>query len=64
MKSGQIKFCPRCGDDDVAIRQMTPNHVIELYCPHCGGIAILLWQDQDLVGTAAVHDPDSDTESW
>jgi len=64
MNQGEIKFCPQCGAGDPATREITPNHVLELYCPHCGVIAILLWFDRALVGTTAEHDPDSDSESW
>lgn len=62
--SSQIKFCPQCGAGDLAITEITPNHVLELYCPHCGVMAVLLWQDHELIGTTATHDPDSDAEAW
>lgn len=64
MNESQVKFCPQCGADDLATREITPNHVLELYCPHCGILAVLLWQDHALVGHTATHDPDSDAESW
>jgi len=64
MNSDDVKFCPKCGAGDLATREITPNHVLELYCPHCGVIAVMLWFDRALVGTKVEHDPDSDTESW
>jgi hypothetical protein len=64
MNQDEIKFCPGCGAKGVATREITPNHIVELYCPHCGVLAILLWRDRELIGTTATHDPDSDTESW
>lgn len=64
MDGCEIKFCPQCGADGVVTKQITPNHVLELYCPDCGAIAILLWREHALVGTLATHDPDSDTEAW
>ena len=64
MNQGKIKFCPECGLEGVLIKEVTPNHVVELYCPHCGEVALLLWQDHELIGTTAAHDPDGDSESW
>jgi hypothetical protein len=64
MNPSEIKFCPQCGACDLATREITPNHILELYCPHCGVIAILLWCDHELIGHAAVHDLDSDSEAW
>jgi Zn finger protein HypA/HybF involved in hydrogenase expression len=64
MNREEIKFCPQCGGNDLATREITPNHILELYCPHCGAIAMLLWFDRALVGSTAEHDPDSDAESW
>ena len=64
MSQGELKFCPECGAEGVVIREVTPNHIRELYCPHCGTLAVLLWEDHALVGTTATHDPDSDTEAW
>ena len=43
MNQGKIKFCPECGLEGVLIKEVTPNHVVELYCPHCGEVALLLW---------------------
>ncbi len=60
----EIKFCPQCGAEGIVTREITPNHVLELYCPHCGSIAEVLWGDRPLVGTTATHDPDSDSEAW
>ncbi len=59
-----LRFCPQCGAADVTTREVSPNHIVELCCPHCGIIADLLWRDQILVGTCAPHDPDSDAEAW
>ena len=42
MNQDEIKFCPGCGAKGVATREITPNHIVELYCPHCGVLAILL----------------------
>jgi hypothetical protein len=42
MNQGEIKFCPECGANGVVTREITPNHILELYCPHCGVLAILL----------------------
>jgi hypothetical protein len=42
MNQDEIKFCPGCGANGVATREITPNHILELYCPHCGVLAILL----------------------
>lgn len=64
MTPAAVKYCPQCGAGDLAKREITPNHILELYCPHCGVIAIMLWFDRTLVGTTAEHDPDSDSESW
>jgi hypothetical protein len=64
MDQAHIKFCPECGADGVVTKEVTPNHIIELYCPHCGILTLLLWQDHALIGTAASHDPDSDAEAW
>jgi len=64
MNASRMKFCPQCGADDLVTREITPNHILELYCPHCGVVAILLWRDDELIGTTAMHDPDSDSESW
>ena len=64
MDQAHIQFCPECGGDGVVTREVTPNHIIELYCPHCGFLTMLLWQDRALIGTAASHDPDSDAEAW
>lgn len=64
MNPNEIKFCPECGANTVVTREVAPSHVIELYCPHCGRLTLLLWQDHALVGTRAVHDPDSDSEAW
>ncbi|MGB9106505.1 MAG: hypothetical protein WCC59_17255 [Terriglobales bacterium] len=64
MNGCEIRFCPQCGVDGVGTREITPNHILELYCPDCGFIATLLWREHDLVGTAAAHDPDSDAEAW
>jgi len=64
MNASQMKFCPQCGADDLVTREITPNHILELYCPHCGAVAIMLWHDDELIGTTATHDPDSDSEPW
>jgi len=64
MSSCEIRFCPQCGAKELATREITPSHILELYCPHCGILALLLWQEHELIGTTAAHDPDSDTESW
>jgi hypothetical protein len=64
MNQAEIKFCPECGAEGVITREITPNHILELICPHCGTSALLLWQEHDLVGATAAHDPDSDTEAW
>jgi len=64
MNQSEIKFCPQCGAGDLATTEITPSHVLELYCPHCGASAILLWSEHDLVGSTAQRDPDSDSESW
>jgi hypothetical protein len=64
MSGREIKFCPECGATGLAIREVTPSQVVELYCAHCGVLAILLWLDHEVVGIAATHDPDSDNESW
>jgi Zn finger protein HypA/HybF involved in hydrogenase expression len=64
MNRGEIKFCPQCGAGDLATKEITPNHILELYCPHCGSISVMLWFDRALVGRTVEHDPDSDTESW
>jgi hypothetical protein len=64
MNELHIKFCPECGAEGVVTREVTPNHIIELYCPHCGILTLLLWQDHDVIGTTAAHDPDSDAEAW
>lgn len=58
------KFCPQCGAADVTTSEITPNHVLEMHCPHCGVVVVLLWEEHDLVGHTAPHDPDSDCESW
>jgi len=62
--SSEVKFCPQCGSDGVAAREITPSHIVEVYCPHCGALAVLFWQDHELVGSVATHDPDSDSEAW
>jgi len=64
MDTAEIKFCPQCGAGDLATRKITPNRIVELYCPHCGAIAVVLCFDHALVGTTAEHDPDGDSESW
>lgn len=64
MNSGEVKYCPQCGAADVVPREITPSHIVELYCRHCGMLAVLFRQEQELVGSAVVHDPDSDSESW
>jgi ribosomal protein S27AE len=64
MKVDDIKFCPQCGTSDLATREVVPNLVVEMYCPHCGVISLLLLCEQELVGHTATHDPDSDFESW
>jgi hypothetical protein len=64
MNQGEIKFCPECGANGVETREITPSHILELYCPHCGVLAILLWRDRELICTTATHDPDSDSEAW
>lgn len=64
MKEGSIKFCPQCGADNVVIHEVSPTHILELYCPHCGILTLLLWQENALIGANVSHDPDSDTESW
>jgi hypothetical protein len=64
MNGCELKFCPRCGADQATSREVTPNHIVELYCAHCGETVLLLWEEQALVGTAVTHDPDSDSESW
>lgn len=64
MNGCRVKFCPQCGADDLATREITLNHVLELYCPDCGVIAVLLCRDHSLIGTTAAHDPDSDAEAW
>ena len=64
MNGCEIKFCPGCGADGIATREITPNHVLEVCCPHCGVIAVLLWLEHALIGTSAMHDPDSDSEAW
>jgi len=60
----QVKYCVQCGAENVVAREITPSHIYELYCPHCGLGAILLWRDHSLVGTVVTHDPDSDSEAW
>ena len=64
MSGLDMKFCPQCGAEGVVAKEITPNHVVELSCPHCGARADILWGDSTLVGANAVHDPDSDSESW
>lgn len=64
MRGVEIKFCLQCGAEGVVTREVTPNHVIELYCPHCGVLAELLWGDRTMIGTNTEHDPDSDSEAW
>jgi hypothetical protein len=64
MRSVEAKFCLQCGGEGVVTREITPNHVIEMYCPHCGILAELLWGDRTVIGTNAEHDPDSDSEAW
>jgi predicted RNA-binding Zn-ribbon protein involved in translation (DUF1610 family) len=64
MTEGAIKFCPQCGADNVTISKVTPSHILELYCPHCGLLTLLLCEDHALIGTNVSHDPDSDAESW
>jgi hypothetical protein len=36
MNGCEIRFCPQCGTDGVGTREITPNHILELHCPHCG----------------------------
>ena len=62
--SSEFKFCPQCGADGVAAREITSSRIVELYCPHCGILAVVLCQDHEMVGSAVTHDPDSDSESW
>ncbi len=64
MSHGEMRFCPECGAEGVATKEVTPNHIVELYCPHCGALTLLLWQDHALIGTTTTHDPDSDAEAW
>jgi hypothetical protein len=64
MNPGENKFCPQCGADDLAIREITPYRVLELYCQNCGTVVTLLWSDHDLIGSTAQRDPESDSESW
>jgi len=64
MKESEIQFCPQCGKDSVTVREITASHMVELYCPHCGILAVLIPQEQELVGTSVTHDPDSDSEPW
>jgi hypothetical protein len=64
MTEGGVKFCPQCGADNVVINKVNPSHILELYCPHCGVLTLLLLEDHALIGTNVSHDPDSDAESW
>ena len=68
VKEIEIKFCVQCGIEGLVTREITPNHVLELYCPHCGVLAVLLWGDSTLIdrkiGVFSMHDPNSDSESW
>jgi predicted RNA-binding Zn-ribbon protein involved in translation (DUF1610 family) len=64
MRSVELNFCPQCGATGVVTKEITPNHVLELSCPHCGVKAEILWVDRALVGANATHDPDSDSEAW
>jgi ribosomal protein S27AE len=64
MNDIQTKFCPQCGADDVTATEITPSHVQELHCPRCGITAVLLWEEHELAGHTASHDPNSDNESW
>jgi len=59
----EIKFCLQCGAE-VVVNEVTPNHIVELYCPHCGSNAEVLLKPRILIGTNAAHDPDSDFEPW
>jgi hypothetical protein len=64
MSESETKFCPHCGAQQITSKEITPNHVRELYCSHCGANILVLWQEQNVVGTTATHDPDSDSEPW
>lgn len=64
MSGIEMRFCPQCGAEGVVTREITPNHVLELSCPHCGAMAEVLWGDCALVGANMTHDPDSDSEAW
>ncbi len=64
VKREDAKYCIQCGREGIVTREITPNHVFEMYCPHCGVLAELLWGARRLVGTNMEHDPDSDSEAW
>jgi predicted RNA-binding Zn-ribbon protein involved in translation (DUF1610 family) len=64
MEDNGARFCPQCGEKDVVTRDIEPHRIGEVYCPHCGIHAVVVWQERELVGTAVTHDPDSDSESW
>jgi hypothetical protein len=64
MTACEVKFCSQCGKGDLAAQNITPNHMVEVYCPHCGLLTVLVLLEHELVGHAVVHDPDSDSESW
>jgi ribosomal protein S27AE len=66
MQGIDIKFCLQCGTEGVMAEEVTPSHVVKLYCANCGMMAKVLLEDEDgmLVGANLAHDPDSDFEAW